>query len=55
VSVPAPEICVAGAESYYDGSANTKAMFEAGSKLAKWAEAIRTAEWEGMRVQETNG
>lgn len=28
---------VSGADSYFDGMANTRAMAEAGSKLAKWA------------------
>lgn len=32
---------VAAAQSYYDGLANTKAMAEAGSELAKWALGLR--------------
>jgi hypothetical protein len=32
---------VAGALSYFDGLENTKAMAEAGSKLAKWAQDLR--------------
>ena len=32
---------VKGALSYCDGLANTKAMAKAGSKLAKWAQALR--------------
>ncbi len=34
-------VSVKGARSYCDGRANTKAMANAGSKLAKWAQALR--------------
>src|ERR1035437_9185360 len=34
---------VAGAQSYFDGLANTNAMAEAGSKLAKWALGLTIA------------
>ena len=34
---------VAGAKSYFDGIANTKAMADAGSKLGKWALDLRIA------------
>ena len=35
---------VPGAMSYFDGLANTKAMADAGSRLAKWAQALRVAD-----------
>lgn len=41
---------VAGALSYCDGRANTKAMAEAGSELAKWALAQRIADREDWYI-----
>jgi hypothetical protein len=38
------EIAVNGAKSYFDGLANTNAMLEAGSDLAKWARDLRISD-----------
>jgi hypothetical protein len=38
------EVDVTGANSYFDGLANTNAMVEAGSELAKWARGLRIGE-----------
>lgn len=41
---------VAGARSYFDGLANTNAMAEAGSELAKWARGLRIADHEDWHL-----
>jgi hypothetical protein len=38
------EVAVDGAKSYFDGLANTNAMLEAGSDLAKWARDLRISD-----------
>jgi hypothetical protein len=41
---------VAGALSYFDGVTNTKAMAEAGSKLAKWAQELRIGGFDDWHI-----